>query len=118
MPARAVDVNKADRWHLSRSVVRRERANQRDAPNEGAVCAGPNSRLGLPVHRSQPPRNASVGLTAAARRAGIQLAASATNNSTAQVTARISGSVGLTSNNSDRMNRVTPIATNVPITTP
>src|SRR6185312_17203844 len=71
----------------------------------GAAGAARGARLTERVPR-QPVRSASTGSIRAARRAGIQAAASPIPTSNTVTAPNVSGSVGLTSNNSERITRV------------
>src|SRR6185369_10349285 len=76
------------------------------------------SRKGTDMRETAQYLIASTGSTLAARRVGARLATTASATSTTHVPPSTSGSVGLTSNRSERRNRVTASAAITPTTAP
>src|SRR5215475_3619351 len=58
------------------------------------------------ISRAHSCRNATIGFTLVARRAGIQHASNATNASSSAIVENVNGSLALTPNNKDFINRV------------
>ena len=70
------------------------------------------------IHRGYSPRKASIGSTAATRRAGIVEATSASANTAIAANASTAGSNGLTSNRKERIRREATAAPANPVRTP